>query len=336
MKFQVGDRIMIVHSGEEGKILDFIHVNMALVEVADVSFPVFLDQIDFPYYKLFTEKKELKKRLKVSKRSIENIRTETQKPSLTFDGILLSLLPVFDKIVFEEDTIDYFRLTLINATPDSIHFMYKLILAKQTSFELTSQLQPGQDVYLHNVSIEEMNESPRFIFSFSLDATVANKKTTMEVQHRIKPKQLFSDLEKMRKTNQAHFTYELLKNWPDKEEQAESQFPHGGERRQLTHMSKRIPNPPSVIDLHIEKLTPHWKNLMPHEILDLQIAAFEQSYEAIVYHRQPMLTVIHGVGKGVLRDEIHALLHAKREVSSFIHQFHPLFGYGATEIYLRY
>jgi dsDNA-specific endonuclease/ATPase MutS2 len=46
--------------------------------------------------------------------------------------------------------------------------------------------------------------------------------------------------------------------------------------------------------------------------------------------------VIHGVGSGRLRDEIHDLLRLKREVKSFVNQYHPSYGYGATEIYLQY
>jgi dsDNA-specific endonuclease/ATPase MutS2 len=46
--------------------------------------------------------------------------------------------------------------------------------------------------------------------------------------------------------------------------------------------------------------------------------------------------VIHGNGSGRLRDEIHQLLRSRSEVKSFVNQYHPLFGYGATEIYFQY
>jgi dsDNA-specific endonuclease/ATPase MutS2 len=55
-----------------------------------------------------------------------------------------------------------------------------------------------------------------------------------------------------------------------------------------------------------------------------------------VHHLQPSLIVIHGVGEGVLRDEIHELLRHKPEVKTFVNQFHPLYGFGATEIYFQY
>jgi dsDNA-specific endonuclease/ATPase MutS2 len=90
------------------------------------------------------------------------------------------------------------------------------------------------------------------------------------------------------------------------------------------------------VDLHIERLVSDAKTLQPFEILDIQLSAFEKACDASVAHRQPMLTVIHGVGKGVLRDEIHERLRMKRHVSTFVNQYHPLFGYGATEVHFRY
>jgi dsDNA-specific endonuclease/ATPase MutS2 len=55
-----------------------------------------------------------------------------------------------------------------------------------------------------------------------------------------------------------------------------------------------------------------------------------------VAYYQPSLTIIHGVGVGKLRDEIHDILKLKKEVGSFINQYSPQYGYGATEIYFEY
>jgi dsDNA-specific endonuclease/ATPase MutS2 len=63
---------------------------------------------------------------------------------------------------------------------------------------------------------------------------------------------------------------------------------------------------------------------------------FEKYYELAILHMQPTLIIIHGVGEGKLRDEIHDILRLKQEVKSFVNQYHPLYGYGATEIYFQY
>ena len=57
MKYQLGDIVLILHSNEEGQIVDFINDKMVMVDVKGVKFPVYMDQIDFPYFKRFSEKK---------------------------------------------------------------------------------------------------------------------------------------------------------------------------------------------------------------------------------------------------------------------------------------
>jgi len=57
MKFQIGDKVLVLHSNEEGEIVDIINNKMVMVDVRGVKFPAYIDQLDFPYFKRFTEKK---------------------------------------------------------------------------------------------------------------------------------------------------------------------------------------------------------------------------------------------------------------------------------------
>ncbi|HRQ49037.1 MAG TPA: Smr/MutS family protein, partial [Agriterribacter sp.] len=91
--------------------------------------------------------------------------------------------------------------------------------------------------------------------------------------------------------------------------------------------------PRTVVDLHIEKLTDHWQKMDNAGKLDMQLKTFEKYYDLALQYHQSMLIVVHGVGAGRLRDAIHDILRHKKEVKSFVNQFHPSFGYGATEIY---
>ena len=108
----------------------------------------------------------------------------------------------------------------------------------------------------------------------------------------------------------------------------------------LDHNSQKakdhIEPPRSVVDLHIEKITDDWKTLSNYEILKLQLKTFEKYYDLALAHLQPGLVVIHGVGEGKLRDEIHDILRLKKEVKSFVNEYDPRFGYGATEIFFQY
>ena len=88
----------------------------------------------------------------------------------------------------------------------------------------------------------------------------------------------------------------------------------------------------TVLDLHIEKLVHDPAHLTNTEILQLQMNEFEKWYNVAVLQNLPFFIVVHGIGNGVLRNEVHEFVKYKKEVTSFVNQFHPSFGYGATEI----
>ncbi len=62
MKYEIGDKIIVLHTDEEGTVIDIMNDKMVMIEVKGVKFPAYMDQIDFPYFKMFTQKKYLKKR----------------------------------------------------------------------------------------------------------------------------------------------------------------------------------------------------------------------------------------------------------------------------------
>lgn len=338
MKYQVGDRILILHSQEEGEVVDLINDKMVMIEVDSVRFPVYIDQIDFPYFKRFTQKKEENKK---QKKYIDDVRKEkaTSKFKVT-EGVWLSFLPVFNKDVFEEDIVESFKLYLINQTNESYNFSYDLIFANKPGFELKNQIFPLTDFYLHDVLFEEMNDAPKFEFEFSLVNLNKKKADYFETSLKIKAKQLFKKIEEIKLSNQATFSYKLFEKYPDKiindKQGTENLYSKNYKLYDATRASQYLEPAQSVIDLHIEKLSDNWRHLSNFEILTLQLKTFEKFYSLSVAHHQPNLIVIHGVGSGKLRDEIHEILKSKKEVKSFVNQYHPNFGYGATEIYFGY
>ena len=68
MKYQIGDKVLVLHSNEEGEVVDIINDKMVVIDVDGVRFPVYIDQIDFPYYKMFTEKKYFDERNPANKK----------------------------------------------------------------------------------------------------------------------------------------------------------------------------------------------------------------------------------------------------------------------------
>ncbi|MEY3375720.1 MAG: hypothetical protein RL463_24, partial [Bacteroidota bacterium] len=59
MKFQEGDKIVVLATGEKGEVVEWINKKMLTIRVDNVEFPVYSDQINFPYYDDFTKPKEI-------------------------------------------------------------------------------------------------------------------------------------------------------------------------------------------------------------------------------------------------------------------------------------
>ena len=338
MKFQVGDRVLVLHSNEEGEIVDIINDKMVMVDVRGVRFPAYMDQLDFPYFKRFSEKKIVP--AKKEKKFAEDIRKEKTPAPRVADGVWLSFLPVVDTDEFGDDVVEALKVHLINRTHQHLLFNYQLQFFGKTEFDLKNDALPFSDFYIHDVPFSDMSDSPSFTFEFSLKQPDKNKAEYYEASLKLKPKQLFTRIEEIREKGEATFSYKLFDEYPQRVEEPKIDVgilaAKGIKVYNAKEARRHLPPARTVVDLHIEKLTDEWERLSNAEILDIQLREFEKWYELALAHHQPQLIVIHGVGSGRLRDEIHDALRLKREVKSFVNQYHPSFGYGATEIYLQY
>lgn len=342
MKYQIGDKVLILHSNEEATIVDFINKKMALVDVGGVHFPVYLDQIDFPYYKNFTEKKQSFKPQKTYVDDVRKEKQQHQKRERKEDGVWLNILPLSDIDEFGDDVVEQLKLHLVNNTSQVYNFIYKLTFFGEADFELKNTVQPFENFYIHDVPFEDMSDSPAFNIEFSLPQEDRKKATHFETSLKLKPKQLFAKIAEIREKGEASFSYKLFDVYPDRPLELRNEFSldklsgKGFKVYEAKEARKHLEPARSVVDLHIEKLTDEHSRMNNFEMLTLQLKTFEKFYDLAVAHHQPHLIIIHGVGTGRLRDEVHDALRLKKEVSYFVNQYHPAYGYGATEIFFKY
>lgn len=337
MKYQIGDKIIVLHSDEEGRVVEMINDQMVMIEVRGVRFPAYMDQIDFPYFKMFTQKKTFEKK----KLHIDQVKKE--KPTMrskSGEGVLLHLVPVFVTDVFDDEIVDRLKVYLVNHNEEAYSFSYTLLLGGNETFQHQGILDKQTDFYLHDVDFEDVSDGPAFSFEFSLQIPDKKKAPYYEREIKLRGKQLFKKIEELKEKNQPAFSYELFLVYPDKtmEEKVDlSNLGNAGFRIiDASRFKETLPPPRTAVDLHIEKITDQWKSLPNNEILMIQLNEFEKYYNLAVAHHQPSLIVVHGIGEGILREEIHQILKSRKEVKSFVNQYHHLYGYGATEIFFTY
>ena len=122
--------MLVLHSNEEGEIIDIINDKMVLIDVRGVKFPAYIDQLDFPYFKRFSEKKLVPS--KKEKKYIDDVRKEKTTPVRIEDGVWISFLPVMDVDEFGDDVVEELKVHLINRTSQTYLFIYKLQFFWQT------------------------------------------------------------------------------------------------------------------------------------------------------------------------------------------------------------
>ncbi len=341
MKYQIGDDILVLHTNEEGKVVEILNDKMVVIEVRGVKFPSYTDQIDFPYFKRFTENKKILQPKK-EKKFIEQLPKEKSKPAETpvVEGVWVSLIPKFTLDEFGDEVVELFKLHLINKTPKGYKFIYEQQALGEINFELTNEITASHDFYLHDINFSDFNDNPSLFFEFSLLSPDKKKAEYFETSLKLKGKQMFQRVEEIKRKNEPTISFKLFENYPDKvadNKPSVSSFAANEYNAYEAKKARQNLEPArSVIDLHMEKLSNDFSRMSNFEILTMQLKEFEKWYNLSVAHLQPNLIVIHGVGSGKLRDEIHEILKIKKEVRFFINQYDHRFGYGATEIFFQY
>lgn len=90
-----------------------------------------------------------------------------------------------------------------------------------------------------------------------------------------------------------------------------------------------------VVDLHISELLDNPEGLSNREMLEIQMEAVESEMNQAIKSHTKRVVFIHGVGQGVLKQEVANLLKRKFKKYYFQDASFKEYGYGATMVILR-
>ncbi|QIA09173.1 Smr/MutS family protein [Draconibacterium halophilum] len=90
-----------------------------------------------------------------------------------------------------------------------------------------------------------------------------------------------------------------------------------------------------VIDLHITELLDDSEGLSNREMLDIQMETVESEMNLAIKNHTKRIVFIHGVGQGVLKQQVSDLLKRKFKKYYFQDASFKEYGYGATMVILR-
>ncbi|NCX95723.1 MAG: hypothetical protein EBX41_04810, partial [Chitinophagia bacterium] len=143
MKFEVGDKVLLKHTQEEGVVMAFIGDDVAEVLVNGTTFPVYIDCIDHPYLKWFTEKKKANNK----PTSLPEIKPEkiAERPAKVWKGIFLSFYPIYKD---NGEEIDFLKIYLLNETSVNIDYCYEMVTTETQIFKHNASLHAFGNVLL--------------------------------------------------------------------------------------------------------------------------------------------------------------------------------------------
>lgn len=104
-------------------------------------------------------------------------------------------------------------------------------------------------------------------------------------------------------------------------------------RKPQTSKPKERNAPKMEVDLHIQQLTKSYKGLSNYDMLNLQMDAAKRQLEFAIRNRIQKVVFIHGVGEGVLKEELKYLF-GRYENIKYYEADYQKYGLGATEVYI--
>lgn len=346
MLFSVGTRVKFLHSKDEGVVSALLSNGMVnvILDEDGMEIPAFIEDL-MRFEEEIDENPSVKakiipgKQKKVPKRP-EFPAAENQYAILKSMGIQLAFAPN----IKQDATVDKYEMYLINDTNTDVLFELELSLKGRAPEQFSDKLIAMSYYNLGTLYFDDLNDSPTFDFTCTPLTTEGPGKALDKII-KVKPKQFFKQQRTAPLLNQRVHLYiifdqlspievgknEDLQTYTKRNIKPKKWVnPHFKTYNTLDLNEVAAFNP--EIDLHIEKLDPSAIKRPNSEIIRIQLGHCDDFLAKAIRLGVERVFLIHGVGKGRLRDAIASRLIQMPEVTSFKNEYHPRYGYGATEV----
>ncbi|MBI1223760.1 MAG: hypothetical protein GC192_00870 [Bacteroidetes bacterium] len=346
MLFAIGTKVKFQHTDDEGVVKALLEGGMVSVYLPkyDMEIPTHTDDL---FRAEDRQKHPVKAKVVEGKKETQEptappVSVETQYTILKSLGIQL----VFDPVESKHEVPEKYLLYLLNDTRYDVVFELKLFLNSRGPQTWNSQLKSVSYQKLGEFLYDDLNETPEFEVTCSWVTTEGLTPEAFK-SLKIKPKSFFGNLRTAPFLNKPVHWYRLFEK-PESTDAPSSEDLESYTKRNAKPIAKQSSNmlkgyhhvPDSnelaafnpELDLHIEKLTDSWRKLTSGDILKIQLTHFESFIAKALHLGIERVFVIHGVGEGKLKDAIATKLMQNPQVNTFKNEFHPRYGWGATEV----
>lgn len=351
MLYAVGTKVKFLHTGDVGIVTAMLEGNMLNVKLENgMEIPAFID--DLQRYDETDDESRVKAKIvkgKTPKRAEApmDLQARMQYSILKSYGLQLA----FDPIYREDGTIEKFEMCLLNDTSFDCLFTVALSLNGYVEERYNGKI-TGESIFrIGDLFYDELNDAPEFEIECWRITTLGTG-NRLHKKLKIKAKQFFNSLKTAPILNKQVHLYRIFENLGDSENpktkkksedlRTYTKRSAGAQkvRRKVikgraSHEVEALANFTNEIDLHIEKLVPHAGKMRNAEIVRIQLNAFDKYLSQAIRLGVDRVFIIHGMGEGKLKNDIASRLIQMPDVVSFKNEYHPRYGYGATEVILK-
>ena len=334
MLYAIGTKVVFKHTGDTGVVRSKLADNMLGVYVAELDMEIPAHQDDLRSLIDTVAVPEPQDRPAPAPRVAD--------PMLQY-GVLQ---PWGIQLAFEalDQPTTQYAVYLINDTRHEAIYDFELLLQDRPAIAEGGRLSVHSYERLGTIYADDLNRSPKVVVKV-WRSTTAGREQEQEKSMRLKAKQFFRNVKTAPILNRRVHLYQLFESLDRPEEKPATDLrdytkkaaPNRRTTRTMAWQSvdvKEFAAFNNELDLHISNLVPDVKKLDKRKILAVQLKAFDDFMDEAIRLGVDRVFIIHGVGKGKLRDHVATRLFQLPEVKRFINEFHPKYGFGATEVEL--
>jgi DNA-nicking Smr family endonuclease len=318
---KIGDKVRMIHDRIEGIVIKIKNDKQVEIEDTDgFTFPVLksdlivVNPIENQYFGA-QKTKEIESEKPILKQTFGSSKTQILNLAIVFES------QNYGVYLLNSTNSDYFVATYGNSNSK-----YELLVADfcKANTKLKLGLFP----------LSKLESFKNIFVSTHLLADSSQKPSAKEFHIPIKASKIVQSNDEIYELNTKGFIKALANEDFDFDAQKLEKALNSKLENEQNKAVKELIKPENEIDLHAEALGID-KKIPSSEILRKQIQVFKQKLEAAIAHNFESIIFIHGVGDGVLKNEIYSNLQQYPDIKYFEDAQKSKFGYGATKIVLR-
>ncbi len=323
----IGDKVRLLHGREEGVIVGFTKNNLIEIEIEDgFRIPVLRSEIV-----IIAAEESARFKKPLSEETVRTTDKHTRRDVVSEKGLFFAFLPLNDTSL---------ALYLLNNT--DFDLPYVLGVEQERNYRVLQGNILARKDYRKVGEYNSQNFETWGVFIFQNLFFREEMKTFREAttyRIRFKASTFFKNKAQAPLLDKETYLFQIDTEVtsPQPTTIQPQKIIDSWENNVQTGLGSTAPvtKPNEEVDLHIEKLTTNLIGLANADMLQIQLKAFENALDGAIAAGMHAITFIHGVGNGVLRNEIHRRVSKHVQVKFFEDAQKDKFGYGATKVHLK-